>query len=79
MLNGGWGIFNKNSELKVVLVNNQEIYKSLMKLFNSEESALCWLKKPCKPLCNEKPIDLINSQPEMIRDIIYRIATGDMS
>lgn len=70
---------NKNTELVTVLSNHLDIYESLTKLFNSEESALNWLRKPSKPLCNAKPIDLLNSEPGKVRDIIYRIATGDMS
>jgi uncharacterized protein (DUF2384 family) len=69
----------KSEELIKVLANHQDIYDSLMKLFNSEKSALSWLKKPSKSLCNAKPIDLLNSEPEKVRDIIYRITTGDMS
>lgn len=69
----------KNKELAKVLSNHPDIYESLMKLFNSEESALSWLRTPSKPLCNANPIDLLNSEPGKVRDIIYKIATGDMS
>lgn len=69
----------KNEELTKVLANHQDIYESLMILFKSEKSALSWLRKPSKPLCNKKPIDLLNSEPGIVRDIIYRIETGDIS
>jgi uncharacterized protein (DUF2384 family) len=69
----------ENQELVKVLSNHPDIYESLIKLFNSEESALSWLRKPSKPLCNAKPIDLLNSEPIKVRDIIYRIQTGDIS
>lgn len=69
----------KSEELIKVLANHQDIYENLMKLFNSEKSALIWLRKPSKPLCYAKPIDLLSSEPEKVRDIIYRIATGDLS
>ena len=71
---------NKNEELMTVLAKHQDIYKSLLELFNNhEESCLDWLNKPSKPLCNVKPIDLLSTEPEKIRDIIYRIETGDFS
>lgn len=46
-----------NKELIKVLADHQGIYESLLELFNSGESALSWLKKPSKPLCNSRPID----------------------
>jgi uncharacterized protein (DUF2384 family) len=71
---------NKNEELMTVLAKHQDIYKSLMTLFNKhEESCLGWLNTPSKPLCDIKPIDLLNTEPEKVRDIIYRIETGDIS
>ena len=69
----------KNNELAKVLSNHPDIYESLIKLFNSEELGLSWLRTPSKPLCNAKPIDLLNSEPRKVRDIIYRIQTGDIS
>jgi len=70
---------NQNTELQKVLERHQNIYESLTELFNSEESALSWLNKPSKPLCNEKPIDLLDTEPEKVIDIIYKIQTGDLS
>lgn len=69
----------KNKELARMLSSYPDIYESLTKLFNSEESVLSWLRKPSKPLCNVKPVDLLDSDPEKVRDIINRIATGDIS
>jgi uncharacterized protein (DUF2384 family) len=69
----------QQKELNKVLEKHPDIYKSLMELFNSEESALSWLGKPCKPLCDVKPIDLLSTDSEKVLDIIYRIKTGDMS
>ena len=71
---------NKNQELMMVLEKHPDIYKSLMELFNDhEDSCLSWLNKPRKYLCNKKPIDLLNTEPEKVSDIIYRIKTGDFS
>jgi uncharacterized protein (DUF2384 family) len=71
---------NKNKELMNVLTKHQDIYKSLMELFNKhEESCLSWLNKPSKPLCNIKPIVLLSTEPDKVRYIIYQIETGDMS
>ena len=71
---------NKNEELITVLAKHHGVYKSLMELFsNNEKSCLRWLNKPSKPLCNIKPIDLLNTEPQKVRDIIYRIETSDFS
>ena len=71
---------NKNEELITVLAKHPDIYKSLIALFNNhEDSCLNWLNKRRKPLCDMKPIDLLNSDPEKVSDIIYRIETGDFS
>tara|TARA_R110001583_G_scaffold195511_1_gene374763 strand:+ start:20043 stop:20285 length:243 start_codon:yes stop_codon:yes gene_type:complete len=65
--------------LEELLVSHQVIKVELLKVFKYPEAALEWLSHPKLPLENKSPASLLDSNPDAVLDMLYRIKTGDFS
>ncbi|MBT4289145.1 MAG: DUF2384 domain-containing protein [Prolixibacteraceae bacterium] len=74
--------YNKNTILSKSLseqvIQIQRLYYKAKEVFEDEENAVRWLKRPCMALNNEKPIDLCDTYSgiELVRDELTRIEYG---
>ena len=66
-------------EIDELLKEHLEIKKELLTLFPSPQLALQWLSNSKAPLLNKTPLSLLDTNPNVVLDILYRIKTGDFS
>ena len=68
------------TELSNLLSNHPEIKEELLDLLKGDhEAAIKWLNKPRMQLLNETPLAVLETNPEKVSDLIFRIKTGDFS
>lgn len=70
---------NAKEEFDDLLNNHQDIKNEVLELFKKEEVALEWLKRARPQLLGVSPASLLNTDKEKVKDLIYRIKTGDLS
>jgi uncharacterized protein (DUF2384 family) len=66
-------------ELDELLTNHKEIKIELLKLFKYPKVAIEWMWCAKLPLNNKSPASLLDTDPEAVLDMLYRIKTGDLS
>jgi len=66
-------------EIDELLKEHLEIKKELLTLFPRPQLALQWLSKSKAPLLNKTPLSLLDTNPNEVVDILFRIKTGDLS
>lgn len=69
----------KLSNLKHILNSNPELYALLITVFNDQDAAERWLLRTRKQLSGLRPIDVVDSKPELVTSLLTRILTGDFS
>jgi uncharacterized protein (DUF2384 family) len=65
--------------LDELLASHQVIKDELLKIFKYPAPALEWMSHPKIPLKNKAPASLLDTDPEAVLDMLYRIKTGDFS
>jgi uncharacterized protein (DUF2384 family) len=66
-------------EISELLKDHHDIKKELLNILPSPQLALQWLSNPKAPLQNKTPLSLIDTNPDEVLDILFRIKTGDFS
>ncbi|KZN29032.1 hypothetical protein N480_09700 [Pseudoalteromonas luteoviolacea S2607] len=56
-----------------------EIRSKLLKMFKTEEQALKWLKQPKWQLGDQAPLSCLDTNPNLILELIDQINRGDFS
>jgi len=72
-------MMNKPNNLPRILNTNPELHELLINVFNDQDAAERWLLRNRKQLCGLRPIDLVDSKPELVISLLTRILTGDFS
>lgn len=72
-------MMNKPNNLPRILITNPELHELLITVFNDQDAAERWLLRSRKQLYGLRPVDLIDSKPELVISLLTRILTGDFS
>ena len=72
-------MMNKPNNLPRILNTYPELHELLITVFNDQDAAERWLLRSRKQLCGLRPIDLVDSKPELVITLLTRILTGDFS
>ncbi|MFT5298099.1 MAG: hypothetical protein ACI9YH_004146 [Colwellia sp.] len=65
--------------LNELLEEHNEIKFTLLALFKRHDVALKWLLTPKNQFLGEAPIDKLESEPEVVMDLLNQIQRGDFS